>query len=160
MATHGGSFESVNSIEVRKEYKRKAREEVIQKAKQQYEKEEKRKELKRQRGEDTWMLPEVDLRLQQLEQEVSGKKKKEKKAKKIKKKRKKEKKEKKRAEEGDGSSSEGTGNEWVEAQPQTESSAKAWKIPAKSEAKPTDNSPTLPENNQVTPPSFPPPQHR
>lgn len=31
MATHGGSFESVNSIEVRKEYKRKAREEVIQK---------------------------------------------------------------------------------------------------------------------------------
>ncbi|XP_029508453.2 CWF19-like protein 2 isoform X1 [Oncorhynchus nerka] len=145
MATHGGSFESVNSIEVRKEYKRKAREEVIQKAKQQYEKEEKRKELKRQRGEDTWMLPEVDLRLQQLEQEVSGKKKKEKKAKKIKKKRKKE---KKRAEGGDGSSSEGTGNEWVEAQPQTEASGKAWKIPTKSEAKPTDNSPTPPENNQ------------
>uniref|UniRef100_A0AAZ3PX86 CWF19-like protein 2 n=1 Tax=Oncorhynchus tshawytscha TaxID=74940 RepID=A0AAZ3PX86_ONCTS len=57
-----------------------------------------------QRGEDTWMLPEVDLRLQQLEQEVSGKKKKEKKAKKIKKK--KRKKEKKRAEGGDGSSSE------------------------------------------------------
>nr|XP_046149376.1 CWF19-like protein 2 [Oncorhynchus gorbuscha] len=148
MATHGGSFESVNSIEVRKEYKRKAREEVIQKAKHQYEKEEKRKELKRQRGEDTWMLPEVDLRLQQLEQEVLGKKKKEKKAKKIKKKRKKEKKEKKRAEGGDGSSSEGTGNEWVEAQPQTEASGKAWKIPTKSEAKPTDNSPTQPENNQ------------
>uniref|UniRef100_A0AAZ3Q1E4 CWF19-like protein 2 n=1 Tax=Oncorhynchus tshawytscha TaxID=74940 RepID=A0AAZ3Q1E4_ONCTS len=88
------------------------------------------------------MLPEVDLRLQQLEQEVSGKKKKEKKAKKIKKK--KRKKEKKRAEGGDGSSSEGTGNEWVEAQPQTEASGKAWKIPAK----PTDNSPTPPENNQ------------
>ncbi|CAB1348181.1 unnamed protein product [Coregonus sp. 'balchen'] len=68
MAAYGSSFESVNSIEDRKEYKRKAREEVIQKAKQQYEKEEKRKELKRQRGEDTWMLPEVDLRLQQLEQ--------------------------------------------------------------------------------------------
>ncbi|KAM9441909.1 CWF19-like protein 2 [Salvelinus alpinus] len=143
MATYGGSFESVNSIEDRKEYKRKAREEVIQKAKQQYEKEEKRKELKRQRGEDTWMLPEVDLRLQQLEQEVSGKKKKEKKAKKSKKK-----KEKKRAEGGDGSSSEGSGDEWVEAQPQTEASGKAWKIPAKSEAKPTDNSPTPPENNQ------------
>lgn len=31
MATYGGSFESVNSIEDRKEYKRKAREEVIQK---------------------------------------------------------------------------------------------------------------------------------
>ncbi|XP_038840398.1 CWF19-like protein 2 isoform X1 [Salvelinus namaycush] len=146
MATYGGSFESVNSIEDRKEYKRKAREEVIQKAKQQYEKEEKRKELKRQRGEDTWMLPEVDLRLQQLEQEVSGKKKKEKKAKKSKKSKKKE--EKKRAEGGDGSSSEGSGDEWVEAQPQTEASGKAWKIPAKSEAKPTDNSPTPPENNQ------------
>ncbi|XP_045559947.1 CWF19-like protein 2 isoform X1 [Salmo salar] len=146
MATYGGSFESVNSIEDRKEYKRKAREEVIQKAKQQYEKEEKRKELKRQRGEDTWMLPEVDLRLQQLEQEVSGKKKKEKKAKKSKKSKKGKK--KKRAEGGDGSSSEGTGDEWVEAQPQTEASGKAWKIPAKSEAKPTDNSPTPPENNQ------------
>ncbi|XP_029571644.1 CWF19-like protein 2 isoform X2 [Salmo trutta] len=148
MATYGGSFESVNSIEDRKEYKRKAREEVIQKAKQQYEKEEKRKELKRQRGEDTWMLPEVDLRLQQLEQEVSGKKKKEKKAKKSKKGKKKGKKKEKRAEGGDGSSSEGTGDEWVEAQPQTEASGKAWKIPAKSEAKPTDNSPTPPENNQ------------
>uniref|UniRef100_A0A4W5KR67 CWF19 like cell cycle control factor 2 n=1 Tax=Hucho hucho TaxID=62062 RepID=A0A4W5KR67_9TELE len=72
-------------------------------AKQQYEKEEKRKELKRQRGEDTWMLPEVDLRLQQLEQEVSGKKKKEKKAKKSKKsKKEKKKKKEKRAQGGDG----------------------------------------------------------
>lgn len=36
-------------------------------AKQQYEREERRKELKRQRGEDTWMLPEINERLQQIE---------------------------------------------------------------------------------------------
>lgn len=38
------------------------------KAKQRYEREEKRKELKRQRGEDTWMLPEIDQRLQEIEE--------------------------------------------------------------------------------------------
>lgn len=38
------------------------------KAKQRYEREERRKELKRQRGEDTWMLPEVDQRLQEIEE--------------------------------------------------------------------------------------------
>lgn len=37
-------------------------------AKQQHEREERRKELKRQRGEDTWILPEVDQRLQQIEE--------------------------------------------------------------------------------------------
>lgn len=36
-------------------------------AKQRYEKEERRKELKRQRGEDTWMLPEINQRLQEIE---------------------------------------------------------------------------------------------
>lgn len=38
------------------------------KAKQRYEREERRKELKRLRGEDTWMLPEVDQRLQEIEE--------------------------------------------------------------------------------------------
>lgn len=37
-------------------------------AKQQFEKEERRKELKRLRGEDTWMLPDVNQRLQQIEE--------------------------------------------------------------------------------------------
>ncbi|KAJ7995290.1 hypothetical protein DPEC_G00243000 [Dallia pectoralis] len=150
MAAFGGSFESVNSIEHRRENKRKAREEAVQKAKQQYEKEEQRKELKRQKGEDTWMLPEVDLRLQQLEQEGKSKKKKEKKAKKSKKEKKKVKKEKKKTQERDGSSdsSEGSNDEWVEAQPQTGASGKAWKIPAKSEATPTDSSLTPAENNK------------
>lgn len=35
-------------------------------AKEKFEKEERRKELKRARGEGTWMLPEVDLKLQQV----------------------------------------------------------------------------------------------
>uniref|UniRef100_A0A7N6FJS0 CWF19-like protein 2 n=1 Tax=Anabas testudineus TaxID=64144 RepID=A0A7N6FJS0_ANATE len=100
MAAYGVGFESSSSIEERKESKRQARKEALEKAKKQYEREESRKALKRQRGEDTWMLPEIDQRLQQLEEEGSGKskKKKEKKSKKKKEKKKKTKKEKKTAE--------------------------------------------------------------
>ncbi|XP_036392810.1 CWF19-like protein 2 isoform X2 [Megalops cyprinoides] len=134
MASYGQSFESAESIEERKEYKRKAREDVLRKAKEKYEQEERRQELKRARGEDTWMLPEVDLRLQQLDKEHSGKskKKKEKKSKKSKKeKKKKAKKEKKTSKEDDSSdSSEDSEEQWVEAQPQPEISEKAWKIPS------------------------------
>ncbi|XP_032446574.1 CWF19-like protein 2 isoform X1 [Xiphophorus hellerii] len=134
MATHGVSFECSSNIEERKEKKRQARQEAIDKAKQQYEREERRKELKRQRGEDTWILPEVDQRLQQMEEEgsVKSKKKKEKKSKKKKEKKKKVKKEKK-AEEGNGSSesSQDSEEEWVEAQTQP---AKAWKVPAQPKA--------------------------
>lgn len=36
-------------------------------AKQQYEREERKNELKRQRGEDTWMLPDVNQRLNQIQ---------------------------------------------------------------------------------------------
>ncbi|XP_071371988.1 CWF19-like protein 2 isoform X2 [Centroberyx affinis] len=121
-------------------------------AKQQYEKEEKRKELKRQRGEDTWMLPDVNQRLQQLEEEVSvtGKKKKEKKSKKSKKeKKKKAKKEKKKAAAGDVSndSSEDSEGEWVEAQPEVETkAAKAWQIPV--EAKPAESNSSPAQNAQ------------
>ncbi|XP_062329496.1 CWF19-like protein 2 [Osmerus eperlanus] len=151
MAAFGGSFESANNIKDKKEYKRKARQEVLEKAKQQYEKEERKKELKRQRGEDTWMLPEVDLRLQEIEQEVSGKgkKKKEKKSKKSKKeKKKKGKKEKKSAVGGDVSSnsSAGSEDEWVESQSQTEAPVKAWKIPT--DTKPTESTSIPATNNQ------------
>uniref|UniRef100_A0A7N6ACE8 CWF19-like protein 2 n=1 Tax=Anabas testudineus TaxID=64144 RepID=A0A7N6ACE8_ANATE len=68
MAAYGVGFESSSSIEERKESKRQARKEALEKAKKQYEREESRKALKRQRGEDTWMLPEIDQRLQQLEE--------------------------------------------------------------------------------------------
>ncbi|XP_031697110.1 CWF19-like protein 2 [Anarrhichthys ocellatus] len=136
MASHGVSFESTSYIEERKDSKRQAREEVIEKAKQQYEKEERRKELKRQRGEDTWMLPEINQRLQEIEEEGSAKskKKKEKKSKKKKEKKKKSKKEKKTAEDGPNDSSEDSGDEWVEAQTQA---AKAWQVP--DESKPSES---------------------
>ncbi|XP_075956216.1 CWF19-like protein 2 isoform X2 [Anarhichas minor] len=133
MASHGVSFESTSYIEERKDSKRQAREEVIEKAKQQYEKEERRKELKRQRGEDTWMLPEINQRLQEIEEEGSAKSKK-KKSKKKKEKKKKSKKEKKTAEDGSNDSSEDSGDEWVEAQTQA---AKAWQVP--DESKPSES---------------------
>ncbi|CAL8350754.1 unnamed protein product [Lota lota] len=143
MAAFGASFESESSIEERKENKRQARQDAVEKAKQYYEREEKKKELKRLRGEDTWMLPELNQRLQQIEQEdsvKSKKKKKEKKSKKAKKEKKKKKdKKEKRAATGDGcsDSSEDSEEEWVEAQPQPET-VKGWQIPA--EAKPAESS--------------------
>ncbi|XP_070685094.1 CWF19-like protein 2 [Pempheris klunzingeri] len=145
MATHGTSFESASSIEERKESKRQARQEALEKAKRQHEKEERKKELKRQRGEDTWMLPEINQRLQDIEEEgsVKSKRKKEKTSKKKKEKKKKAKKEKRTAEAGDGSSdsSADSGPEWVEAQPQTQP-AKAWQVsdkPTESNLNPAQN---------------------
>ncbi|XP_041851108.1 CWF19-like protein 2 isoform X2 [Melanotaenia boesemani] len=142
MATFGVSFESSGSIEERKEKKRQTRQEAIDKAKQQYEREETRKELKRQRGEDTWLLPEVNQRLQQIEEEgsIKSKKKKEKKSKKKKEKKKKSRKEKKTTETEDGSSgsSEDSGEEWVEAQSQVQA-VKAWQVT--DESKTSESSP-------------------
>ncbi|XP_040903043.1 CWF19-like protein 2 isoform X2 [Toxotes jaculatrix] len=149
MAAYGVSFESSNSIEERKESKRQARREAIEKAKQQHEREEKRKELKRQRGEDTWMLPEVNQRLEQIEEDgsVKSKKKKEKKSKKKKEKKKKAKKEKKTAEAGNGSSdsSEDAEDEWIEAQPQTQA-AKPWQV--SDESKPSESNLSPSQNVQ------------
>ncbi|KAM4567123.1 CWF19-like protein 2 isoform 2-T2 [Odontesthes bonariensis] len=142
MATYGVSFESSNCIDERKEKKRQARQEALEKAKRQHEKEEKRKELKRQRGEDTWILPEVDQRLQQMEEEGSIKSKKKKEKKSKKKKEKKVKKEQRTAEARDGSSdrSEDSGEEWVEAQPQTQP-AKAWQVTEESQTSKSSLSP-------------------
>ncbi|XP_074535957.1 CWF19-like protein 2 [Halichoeres trimaculatus] len=149
MAAYGVSFESSSSIEDRKDAKRQARKEAIEQAKQRYEKEEKKKELKRQRGEDTWMLPEINQRLQDLEEEDSGKskKKKEKKSKKKKEKKKKAKKEKKTTEAGDGSSdcSQDSEDEWVESQPQPQA-AKAWQLPG--DSKPSESSQSPAQNIQ------------
>ncbi|XP_068441561.1 CWF19-like protein 2 isoform X2 [Clinocottus analis] len=143
MAAQGISFESSSYIEERKDSKRQAREEAIEKAKQQYDKEERKKELKRLRGEDTWMLPEINQRLQDIEEEgaVPSKKKKEKKSKKKKEKKKKAKKEKKTAEDGSNNSSEDSQDEWVEAQTKA---AKAWQVtdeskPSESNLKPAQN---------------------
>ncbi|XP_030633040.1 CWF19-like protein 2 [Chanos chanos] len=144
MAAYGGSFESAVSIEERKAFKREAREEILHQAKQKYEEEEQRKALRKARGEDTWMLPDVDQRLQQLGQENSDKKKKrEKKSKKSKReKKKKVKKEKRKKALDSNASSDSTGEEeeeeWVEASPLAESGGNAWKIP--DEATPTASS--------------------
>ncbi|KAM8853493.1 CWF19-like protein 2 [Synchiropus picturatus] len=143
MAAHGVSFQSVSSIDEEKERKRQARKEAIDKAKQQFEREERRKELKRQRGEDTWMLPEVDQRLQQLADDGSlkSKKKKEKKSKKKKEKKKKAKKEKKDAPEDDGSSgsSADSETEWVEAKPEA-LAVKPWQVSVETKPAETDSS--------------------
>ncbi|XP_077197687.1 CWF19-like protein 2 isoform X2 [Paroedura picta] len=100
------------------------------KAKADYEKEQRRQELKRLRGEDTWMLDDVTARVEELEKEhsVTKKKKKEKHLKKSKK----EKKRKKLKSEKNGDSSDSSSDsseEWVEA-PASDSSSteKAWNI--------------------------------
>uniref|UniRef100_A0A8C9DK48 CWF19-like protein 2 n=1 Tax=Prolemur simus TaxID=1328070 RepID=A0A8C9DK48_PROSS len=130
MAAASGRFESAKSIEERKEQTRIARAEVLRQAKANFEKEERRKELKRLRGEDTWMLPDVNERIEQFSQEhsVKKKKKKDKHSKKAKKeKKKKSKKQKYENESADSSSS--SEDEWVEAVPsQTLGKEKAWKM--------------------------------
>ncbi|KAI4893845.1 hypothetical protein NFI96_021323, partial [Prochilodus magdalenae] len=75
------------------------------KAKKKFENEERREAERKARGEHTWMLPELDQRLQQMGQEhlVKSKKKKEKSKKKKKEKKKKEKKEKAKCQQQDGS---------------------------------------------------------
>ncbi|XP_017724345.1 PREDICTED: CWF19-like protein 2 isoform X1 [Rhinopithecus bieti] len=131
MAAASGRFESAKTIEERKEQTRNARAEVLCQAKANFEKEERRKELKRLRGEDTWMLPDVNERIEQFSQEHSVKKKKKnkhsKKAKKEKRKKSKKQKYEKNSESSDSSSS--SEDEWVEAVPsQTPDKERAWKV--------------------------------
>uniref|UniRef100_A0A8C6EJH1 CWF19-like protein 2 n=1 Tax=Microcebus murinus TaxID=30608 RepID=A0A8C6EJH1_MICMU len=132
MAAASGRFESAKSIEERKEQTRIARAEVLRQAKANFEKEERRKELKRLRGEDTWMLPDVNERIEQFSQEhsVKKKKKKDKHSKKVKKeKKKKNKKQKYEKNDESADSSSSSEDEWVEAVPsQTLGKEKAWKV--------------------------------
>ncbi|KAM6988381.1 CWF19-like protein 2 isoform 2-T2 [Tautogolabrus adspersus] len=95
------------------------------------------------------MLPEVNQRLQEIEEDDSlkSKKKREKKSKKKKEKKKKAKKEKKTAETGDGSndSSEDSVDEWVESKPQAQT-AKAWQLP--DDSKPSEKNQSPAQNVQ------------
>ncbi|XP_061484667.1 CWF19-like protein 2 isoform X2 [Rhineura floridana] len=96
-------------------------------AKADYEKEERRKELKRLRGEDMWMLPDVNERLEELgkEHSVTKKKKKEKHLKKHKKEKRKKHKAKKNNDSSDSPSN--SSEEWVEASDsQSSSTEKDW----------------------------------
>ncbi|XP_063527464.1 CWF19-like protein 2 isoform X3 [Pongo pygmaeus] len=131
MAAASGRFESAKSIEERKEQTRNARAEVLRQAKANFEKEERRKQLKRLRGEDTWMLPDVNERIEQFSQEhsVKKKKKKDKHSKKAKKEKKKKSKKQKYEKNESSDSSSSSEDEWVEAVPsQTPDKEKAWKV--------------------------------
>ncbi|XP_055278916.1 CWF19-like protein 2 isoform X1 [Moschus berezovskii] len=131
MAAADVRFESESTVEERKEQIRSARTEVLRQAKANFVKEESRKELKRLRGEETWMLPDVIKRVEQISQEdcVKKKKKKDKHSKKVKKEKKKKRKKQKCEKNESTNSSSSSEDEWVEAVPsQTPGKEKAWKI--------------------------------
>uniref|UniRef100_G3WP02 CWF19-like protein 2 n=1 Tax=Sarcophilus harrisii TaxID=9305 RepID=G3WP02_SARHA len=111
-------------------------------AKADFEKEERRKELKRLRGEDTWMLADVNERVEQLSQEhsVKKKKKKDRHSKKVKKEKKKKNKKQKYEKTESSDSSSSSEDEWVEAVPlQATATEKAWKV-KKEESNKTEDS--------------------
>ncbi|XP_075707701.1 CWF19-like protein 2 isoform X2 [Rhinoderma darwinii] len=139
MAAYGGSFESASCIENKKDSKRRAREELLAQVKEDYDREERRKEQRRLRGEDTWMLNDVTERLEQIEQENSGQKKKKKDKQNKKSKKKKTKKNKSEKNEGlSASSATDSEGDWVEASPaQQVSDKKAWKIQKESPVRET-----------------------
>ncbi|KAM8976477.1 CWF19-like protein 2 [Pelodytes ibericus] len=150
MAAYGSSFESSSSIEERKESKRKAREQLLSKAKDEHEKAERRKEQRRLRGEDTWMLDDVNERLEEINQHSGKKKKKDKHQKKTKKeKKKKSKKDKDEKNASSADSSQDSEDDWVEANPsQTDHTEKAWKI--KKEAAPSESVPAVEREEWMT----------
>lgn len=107
------SFVSARELEAtrlaRKEQEREMREEILREAKESFEKEKRREELKRARGEDTWILPAVKKRLG-FKGEAFEKKKKKKKDKKHKK----HKKSKAEKEQSESEKSEEEEGLWVE----------------------------------------------
>lgn len=111
------SFVSARELEAgrlaRKEQQREMREEILREAKESFEKEKKREELKRARGEDTWILPAVKKRLGFKGEAFSSSEKKKKKKKD--KKHKKHKKSKTEKEQSESEKSEGVEEDmWVE----------------------------------------------
>lgn len=84
------NFESASQIDRKRQELREARQIYLEKAKEKYEKEERKKELAKSRGEDSWMLESVDQRLKLEEQSLQRIKKKKKEKKRKKKKKKKE----------------------------------------------------------------------
>uniref|UniRef100_A0A8C3J8J6 CWF19-like protein 2 n=1 Tax=Calidris pygmaea TaxID=425635 RepID=A0A8C3J8J6_9CHAR len=130
-------FESERSLAARKEERQRQREALLAQAKINYEKEQRQKLLKRLRGEDTWMLADVNERVEQLEKEhsVHKKKKKDKHSKKAKKEKKKNKKEKSEKKDDLLDSSSDSSVEWVESNAsQSDSTEKAWKVNKHSDA--------------------------
>ncbi|KAM6341744.1 CWF19-like protein 2 [Podargus strigoides] len=128
-------FESERSLAARKEQRQQQREALLAQAKLSYEKEQRHKLLKRLRGEDTWMLDDVNERVEQLEKEhsVQKKRKKDKHSKKPKKEKKKKKKQKSEKDDLLDSSSDSS-VEWVESNvSQSDNTEKAWKVSKQSD---------------------------
>ena len=115
----GMSFVSARELEAarlaRKEQQREMREEILREAKESFEKDKKREELKRARGEDTWILPAVRKRLDLKGQtNKADSEKKKRKKKKKEKKHKKHKSSSKSAESGSEGSEGDDEGDWVE----------------------------------------------
>ncbi|XP_049679500.1 CWF19-like protein 2 isoform X2 [Accipiter gentilis] len=126
-------FESERSLAERKEQ----RQALLAQAKISYEKEQRHKLLKHLRGENTWMLADVNGRVEQLEKEhsVQKKKKKHKHSKKAKKEKKKNKKQKSEKKVDLLDSSSDSSVEWVESNvSQSDNTEKAWKVNKQSDA--------------------------
>ncbi|XP_025925145.1 CWF19-like protein 2 [Apteryx rowi] len=124
-------LESEAQLAARKEQRRREREALLAQAKITYEKEQKQKLLKHLRGEDTWMLADVNKRVEQLEKEhsVPKKKKKDKHSRKLKKEKKKSKKQKSEKKDDFLDSSSDSSVEWVESNVlQSDNTEKAWKV--------------------------------
>ncbi|XP_067322652.1 CWF19-like protein 2 [Anolis sagrei] len=64
-------FVSERSLAAQKEERRRHRKALLEQAKADYEKKERKEELKRLRGEDTWMLSDVNDRLEDLRKDSS-----------------------------------------------------------------------------------------
>uniref|UniRef100_A0A8C8S9B9 CWF19-like protein 2 n=1 Tax=Pelusios castaneus TaxID=367368 RepID=A0A8C8S9B9_9SAUR len=144
-------FESERSLQARKEQRRREREALLGQAKADYEKEERRKELKRLRGEDTWMLADVNKRVEELEKEhsVKKKKKKDKHSRKLKKEKKKSKKQTSEKNDDSGDSSSDSSAEWVESTvSQSTCTEKAWKV--KKEQLDTTENPAVQRDEWMT----------
>ncbi|XP_071659856.1 CWF19-like protein 2 isoform X2 [Patagioenas fasciata] len=130
-------FESERSLAARREQRQREREALLAQAKISYEKEQRHKLLKHLRGEDTWLLPDVNERVEQLEKEhsVHKKKKKDKHSKKAKKEKKKNKKQKSEKKDDLADSSSDSSVEWVESNvSQSDNTEKAWKVNKQSDA--------------------------
>ena len=120
------SFVSARELEAarlaKKEQQSEMRQEILREAKESFEKEKKREEQKRARGDDIWILPAVKKRLGlkgQANDAESEKKKRKKKKEKKHKKHKTSSKSTKMEESGSSESDEEGEGLWVEKQPNT-----------------------------------------
>ncbi|XP_070798972.1 CWF19-like protein 2 [Pituophis catenifer annectens] len=133
-------FESERVLAAHKEDRRRQREALLQQAKANYEKDERRKELKRLRGEDTWMLNDVNERLEEMKKEHAVTKKKH--SKKYKKEKKKKKTKREKTDDSSDTTS-GSSEEWVEAPvAQSSSTEQTWKAKKEQSEEETVKNPT------------------